>query len=78
MKAVQSGKGGFSQGSGNIVDVNTMFGGISPETVTQDQDTGVNDLKSATVATMGIPFEMNGFHAQTVEDFEKNLEELAQ
>jgi len=54
-----------------------MFGGTVPEQVTQDQETGDNDLKTATAVSMGIPFEMNGYHLFTITAFEAKMEELA-
>ena len=33
LAAVQSGQGGFNRGSGKIIEVNTLFGGTTPEFV---------------------------------------------
>jgi hypothetical protein len=33
---VNTGTGGNSMGNGNIIDIEQIFGGLTPETVTQD------------------------------------------
>lgn len=58
---IQTGQGGISTGSGNIIEVDPIFGGTTPETVTQDSFTGQNDLKKALAASMGLPYLRNDF-----------------
>jgi hypothetical protein len=41
---VQSGTGGRSNGNGDIIEIDQIFGGTVPEAVTQDSQTGQNDL----------------------------------
>jgi|TARA_B110000285_G_C15079848_1_gene592866 hypothetical protein len=44
---VQSGQGGFYTGSSNIIEVNPIFGGTTPEFVEQDSTTGSNNIEKA-------------------------------
>ena len=73
MELVQTGKGGNSQGNGNIVEISTMFGNTVPANVTQDPESGLNNLRSATLAVMGIPYLRYNFNRSLILDFEEEL-----
>ena len=61
LEKIQSGTGGPFQGNGSIVEVSTKFGGSTPAEVTQDQDSGENNIKSAKAVKLGYPYKLNNF-----------------
>lgn len=63
---VQSGQGGIHTGSGNIIEVSPIFGGTTPEAVTQDSTSGSNDIQKALAISMGMPYQRNDFTAQDI------------
>jgi hypothetical protein len=56
LNAVKSGKGGYAQGNYNILEISPIFGGTTPENVTQDANTGSNNIQKAKVALMFFPY----------------------
>ena len=59
MQRVKSGKGGFYQGSGSIIELAPILGGTTPETITQDKDTGINNIEAAKSAMMSFPYSLH-------------------
>lgn len=74
---VQTGQAGTNTGPGNIIAVAPIFGGTTPETVTQDSFTGQNDLKKALAASMGLIYERKDFTLLDVNQYELKLDDAA-
>ena len=74
---VKTGTGGNSMGNGNIIDIEQIFGGLTPETVTQDDQTGANDLEKAMSATMGFVYENGDISKEDMAKYDLMIEEYA-
>ena len=77
LTAVQSGKGSIYQGSGNIIEVDPIFGGTNPAQITQNEETGENDLKSSTVALMALPYQKRDYKEKDTNGFEVEFQDMA-
>jgi len=55
---VRTGRGGNFQGNGNIIEIEPIFGGITPEEVTQDMVSGDNDLQAAKTLTIAYGYQI--------------------
>jgi len=76
LKAVRKGQGGFYQGEGSIVEIDPIFGGVQPESLVQDSESGANDLESAKLAVLSLPFEGLDFTKDELQKFEVKAEEV--
>lgn len=74
---VQSGQGGFYTGSGNIIEVNPIFGGTIPEFIEQDSNSGSNNLEKAQAVSMGMPYQKNDFLTTDIGLYELKLDDEA-
>jgi len=74
LSAIKSGKGGFNQGNRIIVEIGPIFGGTTPEKVTQDEVTGVNDIEKALIGQMGFPFVEGSFKPAQILEYDKDVQ----
>lgn len=67
------------QGNGNIIDLAPILGGTQPEVITQNSQSGVNDIKSAKSTLISYPYTLQdvAVSRQDVQIFEKDLQATA-
>lgn len=53
-----------------------MFGGMEPDQMEQDFESGANNLESAKLAVLSIPFEGLDFTKDELQKFEVKAEEI--
>lgn len=72
LKAVQDGTK-----DSQVVELSSIIGGTTPETITQDLENGTNDVKSAKAMMLGYPYLLGNFTAQQLEPIEEEMEKKA-
>ena len=78
LKAIKSGIGGASTGSGNILPVTSIFGGTTPESVDQRASSGENNIEKALAASFGYAFSNSGTTRNQRDAFLEAVEDLAE
>lgn len=62
---------------GQIIDLGGSLGGTVPEEITQDKETGANDIKSAKAAMLGYPYKYGDYKIEEINLIEKEMEAAA-
>mmetsp|Transcript_18041 Transcript_18041/g.30748 ORF Transcript_18041/g.30748 Transcript_18041/m.30748 type:complete len:538 (+) Transcript_18041:285-1898(+) len=78
LTAVQTGKGGFYLGDGNIIQIDSVFGNTIPTDVEQDDTNGDNNLESATLGLMGVPYQRLNYSRTFIQELETKVGDFAQ
>ena len=73
LEMVQTGTTGQS-----VIELKAVLGGTVPEEITQDLDTGENDIRSAKSAIFGYPYSYGDYTSMQLMPMEKELEVQAE